>query len=769
MSKPLVFASFAAVLLLTTAYFGLHSFLDKLAPSLKPFFDGHGVEFTYSRSARSPSGVGVVIEGVTLLEKSSSYALRVVKLKASLSLAAAFPPLRISVNLEHPELLSLPDRKTAESSELRPVSPGVGMALTNLFLKLTEFEISIVDGEINPLEANEILGSIQVRHVYFGSTGLESATVTHEFLFHEFSNVPLLSKTLTNIHWTGRTSFENGVLSAKNQRIALGPFVLSFDGSRKQNGEWKAKLTIPQTSLSPASNAINAQTLSWLRNIEGTLRLDLNFKGVGKTFTTQGNLLAKNIHATIDSDGVRGEMRSDIDFTLTDNLPTGTLQLDLSKIEIQQDDTFFKARGTPFLFDSEIHNDGQKIKITRAEATLGTVKVTASGEVNKTSPYRSELSFQIPQTSLKHWDEYFPKYSSVPMGGTLECKASFSGEINEWRAGRFEVAVNGTKLRAPLLANWFSPNGLIIDGMTNMNISGHGILDKHALRQLSAHGFVDLKDSEISVGNAIKKSPEIPMSLQFAVSGANVVEIKNVVMKGLGGTILGNAKIDLTEHPAKTTMEVRTSSINSTELLSLFTSRQDHEGKLLSGRLSGEATLDFVGQEKKTILSSMTGSGHLSLIDGTLAPIQFMKKPTQVLSKIPALSRTISHAPGEEKLNQMTIKFDIADEEFSSREFSVQNAYYEVTGSQLTVGFDENIKAKVNWFPKSSLIPKEILLFLEDKKKIGIPLSIEGPLWAPQITADTSQFEARMKELADGQFREQVEKRIQGGLGHAFK
>jgi hypothetical protein len=250
-----------------------------------------------------------------------------------------------------------------------------------------------------------------------------------------------------------------------------------------------------------------------------------------------------------------------------------------------------------------------------------------------------------------------------------------------------------------------------------------------------------------------------------------VLEIPNANLRIFNGTLTGNADLDFNppEEFPKVSMAIRATGIDSSQLCSRFFSSPSAQN-VITGKLSGEATLNFSGYHPESVLKTISGVGRVAMVDAQIKTIAFAQKTSDAFSKATDTSRIISHAPDEERLTQFNTSFSIKNRVVSLSELSMVNPSFEISGNESTVDFDEKIDAKFNWTPRAGLVSPELLTAVADgKDKIILPLNISGTLHDPKFDLDVSSIENRAKDYAANKMKDQLSKKIGGGLGHVLK
>lgn len=261
-----------------------------------------------------------------------------------------------------------------------------------------------------------------------------------------------------------------------------------------------------------------------------------------------------------------------------------------------------------------------------------------------------------------------------------------------------------------------------------------------------------------------------PLQLAAAVTFANnSLDVTNLSLKGFGGEVLNNTKLNL-QH----SKFLAQSELNAIDLTQMLTALKPDMVQVISGTLQSFKA-DVSGLLGAQLKQSLAGKGSIELRNGKLIGLNLAGDVLKAVTNLPFIQGSLySKVPQEQQaalsspdttIEVMTSDFALSNQTVSTSNLKLKSAVFSLSGNG-SAGFDGsvNMRATIYFAPafSSALVGsvKELRGMLDSQGQLTFVIDIRGTAPNFQIVPDLSELLTKAGAQALGNV---LEKALGGG------
>lgn len=176
----------------------------------------------------------------------------------------------------------------------------------------------------------------------------------------------------------------------------------------------------------------------------------------------------------------------------------------------------------------------------------------------------------------------------------------------------------------------------------------------------------------------------------------------------------------------------------------------------ITGTLSGEGTFSAQGADLAAILSTASGKGKVSIVDGTIERLNLVRTVVLFFGR-PAPDA----AAGTDRFDRIDASFSLARQVFRADSFTMHSPDADISGSgSLSLG-NEALDGDIDLILSEDLSAQagtDLVRYTREGNRVVLPADLGGTLGAPRVTIDAAaaarrgirnELERRLKGLFD--------------------
>lgn len=589
--------------------------------------------------------------------------------------------------------------------------------------------------------------------------------------------------------------------------------------------------------------AFNGELAHWEK---GTLNLNLNAQKVKipllKSWVSRKDLQLEGI---VDLTSLT---KLELSQSAIRSLSTQT-EIDLKETTVSYSEMFYKKQGTPLAANLLLQSSANKAEIRKADLLLGTIRANARGTVDNFSNPSVNLKVETVPFNLIELLSFLPSAKSkavTQVQGMVGIKANLMGPLLSKEGPRvsgvldlrqlaaiYELDDTKKKIHLSNLTTLIQftketantnrfyavfPHTQLTGAFDIKSFSTPELTFSLQSNQFQLTDFYDLpKGQGIPPGavpipishskskkeNDFRSNPLIPKAkikgtvafkntdlgyMKTDALTANItldsllLQINPFMMHAFGGKVTSVTEWNGRSQIPVIKQTLKVDNVNASQFIGSYT---DKAKDVLDGSFSTDMEITFSGMEAEEIKKSLLGTGTFSLKEGHIKTVRFTKQPMESLKKIPLIGRGITKTDWDEKLNDANGSFQLKEGKLLLSNLILHTPYFDAKATNVSVDMNQNLQAKLLWFPKSNLISEETLEVLKDEQgAASLPLLLTGTLTTPQLSLDASIVQDRLKAYAGRKVEaektkavneikkrteEEIKKKLGTGLGNIFK
>jgi hypothetical protein len=227
-------------------------------------------------------------------------------------------------------------------------------------------------------------------------------------------------------------------------------------------------------------------------------------------------------------------------------------------------------------------------------------------------------------------------------------------------------------------------------------------------------------------------------------------------MRAWNGLVTSSVVWDGQNPKPKLKQTLKTKGVEANSFLS---SLSPEYGGIFHGKLDTEFEFVSEGADVQDWKQTLTGKGRYLLTDGEFTTVRFSKKPLDSLRKNPLLAQFITKTEWQERVNNLNGSFRIENGKVSLDNFVLHSNLFDLVSTAATIDFDQNIAARLAWFPKEGVISQDLFDALRDENGVAsIPLFMTGSMRSPNLAPDYAVLEPRLKTYAQRRLAQEADK-----------
>ncbi len=622
--KLFLFISISIVssgLLLSLGYWQLKSKLPTLLKMVLAEAHTKGINVSFQQVI-PPQDSLLDLTQVKISGQNSTYSVTVDSLKIKTSLKPKWPPIALSILLNHPTILTNTNLPNIESPPLerKPDETRKNPRWLAAALLMAHFKLELIDIEALPWGIKKTDFSISTNGISLGKGPLPLLQAEHRLHIKDFSSSKL--PTLPNILITGAVNYEHPAAHFLTTKVSIGPVTLQASGKYDiSSTKWNLDVEIPQSNIKQVDLLKQNSSIKGLKSAEGTIYLKASSQGLGSEINsiyTEGELRAEKVKLFMESPKITGPISIDINSTFKKTAAlifNGSLDLNLDDSSLLIENKFRKPAKIPLNAHLKISGNNEEYRIEEGNIKFHNLKTDIQGIVLNGPKITTRLQASIGTTSLQGWEQFIPSLLNIKTQGDIEGNLTYSGAINDWKSASVELNIKAKDVEVPMAKEWISNKEVSLSGTAKLNSDTQISYSQGALKTLNTNTQLNLTESKFGYSDLFVKPNGTPMSAHLIISSTTKeAQVKNstLVLGPIRGTIQG--KIANFSAPVAQ-LKLQTSPLEAKEALFLSPILKATQIKIIRGTLTSKASLTgpLLSKEKLPNINIETQINRLSL------------------------------------------------------------------------------------------------------------------------------------------------------------